>query len=176
MKEYFSLDEENIEGKFFQIRLLDADMTVDSGEDYARTQYYYGFTIAPLFDKPYEIYKVEAYPVNEKIHDYLKRAGTAWGFSNVERMWTRHFLSCVSPMSGNALYMTFCFDDFGSNQLKKWDLSTDEVEQGVREFCLVISYNLMQKDEFLVSFDEEWRLDGEPRWQISRPDYYLSPQ
>ena len=162
MKMYFEMDRDNIfYGDFFQVKILDGYKKIEyyKGKgDFAR--YTYEFVVAPLRNTPYRFKQIKMYPTDDGIYSYIVKTGIdSWMNEWVWDLSDSEYPKKKENTDFHAYVVSAMFDDRGSFNRDSANVSMDEFEKGIREIKIVIEYDLFQKDEIIVRFDEPWNMD-----------------
>lgn len=146
MVNYFNLDTENFKGSVFQAKSLDIIAVPFPLENSDVTHYRLNLIIAPITEMPFEIKSISVRPVIKEVYDYFKLNDTITGYGDLNDWnYVASKLADFSfPLENNrftAYQYHTTFNNRVISMLEKYSMSTQLIEQGLKELEIVIKYN-----------------------------------
>ncbi|MBS3990636.1 MAG: hypothetical protein KGZ51_01060 [Erysipelothrix sp.] len=146
MANYFNLDTENFKGSVFQAKALDIIAVPFPLENSEVTHYIIDLIIAPITEMPFEIKSISVRPVNQDVYDYFTLIDMTSGYGNLDdwNFVASRLTDFKFPLENNrftAYQYNATFNNRGISMLEKHSMSLQLVEEGLKEFEIVIKYN-----------------------------------
>lgn len=146
MVNYFNLDSENFKGRVFQAKALDIIAVPFPLENREVTHYRLNLVIAPITEMPFEIKSISVRPVNQEVYNYFTLNDTITGYGNLDD-WN-YVVSKLTdfrfPLENNrftAYQYKTSFYDRGALMLEKYSMSSQLIEESLKELEIVIEYD-----------------------------------
>ena len=146
MVNYFNLDSENFKGNVFQAKALDIIAVPFPLENREVTHYRLNLVIAPITEMPFEIKSISVRPVNQEVYNYFTLNDTITGYGNLDD-WNyvvsklTDFRFSLENNRFTAYQYKTSFYDRGSLMLEKYSMSSQLIEESLKELEIVIKYD-----------------------------------
>ncbi len=169
---YYEIEGEEIVGESFRVKVIGAR------KSYSETGgvYRYEFDVAfmPITGEPYKIIGFEAYPTDEKAHEYLRKGYKVYGLNadpSLEYGWDN-----IRKYEG-AYYLSVPILDGGEERRQLQEMEAEYFEEAVRESYLVIKYKSgngrAREDRVILSWDTEWKAGSVSHGYFAQLDHYI---
>ena len=145
MQNYLKDPSPNHKGSAFQVKVNDIYAVPYENGSKRITYYRYSLLIAPVTDEPIEIHSMKIQPVDKKIQDYLNGYTAVLGLGDLHE-WNSLTNDMVSFVFRDVEEMIayrweVTFNDLGEDTLQNSEITAEELEQGIRNFEIVVEYN-----------------------------------
>lgn len=145
MQNYLKDPSPNHKGSAYQVKVNDIYAVPYENGSQKITYYRYSLLIAPVTNEPIEIHSMKIQPMDKKVQDYLNGYTTVLGLGDLHE-WNSLTNDMVQFVFRDIEEMTayrweVTFNNLGEDTLQNSELTAEELEQGIRDFEIVIEYN-----------------------------------
>ena len=169
MLNFFNLDRKVFKERNFQVKVIDVVAIEKSIEDDDITYYLYNLVIAPVTEMPIDIKSIHIQPQDELYQKYFKDGESSRGPQNLEiwNLMTSHldFFQFNEVKDLPAYRLVMVFNDLGSNNMAKHNLTRNQIDEAIKNFEVTIKYN-NTLEIIKVNLDEIYYLNPEIDFEL----------